>query len=188
MPPHDIFAGLRTSPDDAEPFLTRVRKVIVDLPPTEGALIDEAIGETIWGRMDSPSSFTMARSEVPPSEPMEPLIPTTTGGRRRKPCSGMARMMRNISASASCCTFTTTRGSGDMRRIYTSLRASNGRAAIPGGCRRPGVSHIRPSDSRATEPSRSPSPVRRFLRISWSSTHTIEANDGRPSFSLTRTR
>ena len=51
MPPHDIFAGLRTSPDDAEPFLTRVRKVIVDLPPTEGALIDEAIGETIWGQI-----------------------------------------------------------------------------------------------------------------------------------------
>jgi hypothetical protein len=51
MPPHDIFAGLRTSPDDAEPFLTRVRKVVVDHAVDDGNLVDEAIGETIWAQI-----------------------------------------------------------------------------------------------------------------------------------------
>lgn len=52
MPPRDgILADLLASPDNAEPFLTRVKKVAVAYAPDRGNLVDDALGTTIWGQI-----------------------------------------------------------------------------------------------------------------------------------------
>ena len=52
MPPGDaILADLLTSPDEAEPFLTRVKKVVVAHAPGNANLVDDALGGTAWGEI-----------------------------------------------------------------------------------------------------------------------------------------
>jgi hypothetical protein len=46
--PERILADLLTSPNEAEPFLTRVKKVIATYPPGDD-LLDQAFPYTIWG-------------------------------------------------------------------------------------------------------------------------------------------
>jgi hypothetical protein len=52
MPPRDgILADILTSPEEAEPFLTRVKKVVVAHAPNNGNLVDDALGNTVWGEI-----------------------------------------------------------------------------------------------------------------------------------------
>ena len=49
MPPNDFLEALRTYPSDAEPVLTRVKRVTEKYASHRGELIDDALGNTIWG-------------------------------------------------------------------------------------------------------------------------------------------
>jgi hypothetical protein len=45
------LAALFTSPADAEPFLTRVRKAVQSQASSGAALVDDALGATVWGEI-----------------------------------------------------------------------------------------------------------------------------------------
>jgi hypothetical protein len=52
MPPrNDFLASAFTSPNDAEPFLTRVKKVVIAHAPGNANLVDDALGNTLWGEI-----------------------------------------------------------------------------------------------------------------------------------------
>jgi len=47
----ELLASAFGAPNDAEPFLTRVKKVVVAHTPGNANLVDDALGATVWGEI-----------------------------------------------------------------------------------------------------------------------------------------
>lgn len=54
MPPNDFLEEIRTAPGDSEPVLTRVKRTAEKYATGRGELVDDALGDTVWGAIRWP--------------------------------------------------------------------------------------------------------------------------------------